>query len=35
MAVFLEAKIRSKGEPKWVKLVEGKYYHVGTEIRMD
>ncbi len=34
MAVFLGAKISSK-EPKWVKLVDGKYYHAGTEIRMD
>ncbi|MEM2364252.1 MAG: glycosyltransferase family 2 protein [Candidatus Bathyarchaeia archaeon] len=35
MAVFLGTKILSKGEPKWVKLADGKYYHVGTEIRMD
>ncbi|MEM2882043.1 MAG: glycosyltransferase family 2 protein [Candidatus Bathyarchaeia archaeon] len=35
MVVFLETKILSKGEPKWVKLVDGKYYHAGTEIRMD
>lgn len=35
LAVFLDTKIRIKKEHKWVKLVKGKYYHTGTEIRMD
>ncbi|MGB6681469.1 MAG: glycosyltransferase family 2 protein [Candidatus Bathyarchaeia archaeon] len=33
--VFLETKFRYRQEMKWVKLVEGKYYHVGTELKMD
>ena len=35
LAIFLETKIRYRKERKWVKLAEGKYYHVGTEIRVD
>jgi hypothetical protein len=34
LAIFLETRIRHREERKWVKLAEGKYYHVGTEIRM-
>jgi len=33
--VFLETKLRHRKEEKWVKLAEGKYYHVGTEINMN
>ena len=32
LAIFLETKIRYRKERKWVKLAEGKYYHVGSEI---
>jgi len=35
LAIFLETKLRYRKERKWVKLAEGKYYHVGTEIRTD
>ncbi len=35
LAIFLETKIRFRKEHKWVKLVKGKYYHAGTEIRTD
>lgn len=31
--VFLTTKIKIR-EPKWVKLTKGKYYHVGSDIRM-
>ena len=35
LVVFLKTKISFKKEQKWVKLVKGKYYHSGTEIRVD
>lgn len=35
LVIFLRTKISFKKEQKWVKLVKGKYYHSGTEIRVD
>lgn len=35
LAIFLKTKFSFKKEQKWVKLVKGKYYHSGTEIRVD
>jgi cellulose synthase/poly-beta-1,6-N-acetylglucosamine synthase-like glycosyltransferase len=35
LVIFLKTKISFKKEQKWVKLVKGKYYHSGTEIRVD
>ena len=35
LTIFLETKIKFRKEHKWVKLVKGKYYHAGTEIRTD
>jgi cellulose synthase/poly-beta-1,6-N-acetylglucosamine synthase-like glycosyltransferase len=35
LVIFLETKVRIKKEYKWVKLVKGKYYHTGAQIRMD
>jgi len=35
LAVLLETKIRYRKEMKWVKLAEGKYYHVGTELKLN
>lgn len=32
---FIDVRIRWKEEQKWVKLSAGKYYHAGTELRMD
>jgi cellulose synthase/poly-beta-1,6-N-acetylglucosamine synthase-like glycosyltransferase len=32
--VFVDTKINFR-EPKWLKLTKGKYYHVGSEIRID
>jgi cellulose synthase/poly-beta-1,6-N-acetylglucosamine synthase-like glycosyltransferase len=32
---FIDVRIRWREEQKWVKLSSGKYYHVGTELRMD
>ncbi len=34
ITVFLETKIRHRRERHWVKLGEGEYYHVGSEMRM-
>ena len=33
--VFLETKTLEKEEQKWVMLLKGKYYHVGSKIKMD
>ena len=32
---FIAVRFHWRGEQKWVKLTRGKYYHVGTEIRVD
>ena len=32
---FIAIRIDRKKEQEWVKISSGKYYHVGTEIRMD
>jgi len=32
---FIAIRINRKKEQEWVKVSSGKYYHVGTEIRMD
>jgi hypothetical protein len=32
---FIEIRINWKKEQEWVKVSSGKYYHVGTKIRMD
>ncbi len=32
---FIEIRINSKKEQEWVKVSGEKYYHIGTEIRMD
>ncbi len=32
---FADVRLRWREEPKWVKLASGKYYHVGSELRMD
>jgi len=32
---FIAIRIDKKKEQEWVKVSSGKYYHVGTEIRMD
>lgn len=32
---FTDVRLRWREEQKWVRLASGKYYHVGSELRMD
>jgi cellulose synthase/poly-beta-1,6-N-acetylglucosamine synthase-like glycosyltransferase len=32
---FVDVRLCRGEEPKWVRLASGKYYHVGSELRMD